>query len=83
MIAQHVAGLGHTERSAVCGEQLLRACEARARQQKVRRLYALTTRAEHWFLEQGFKPAAPAALPEERQALYNWKRGSKVFMKRI
>jgi hypothetical protein len=23
------------------------------------------------------------ALPERRQALYNWRRGSKVFLKRI
>jgi len=65
------------------GERLLQACEARAKKQRIRRLFALTTRAEHWFLEQGFRPAAPAALPEARQALYNWKRGSKVFLKRI
>jgi amino-acid N-acetyltransferase len=65
------------------GERLLQACEARAKQRKIRRLFALTTRAEHWFLEQGFKPATPEALPQERQALYNWKRGSKVFLKRI
>jgi len=70
-------------RDAGLGEQLLRACEWRARQRRIRRLFALTTRAEHWFLEQGFKPAAPSALPQERQALYNWKRGSKVFLKRI
>jgi amino-acid N-acetyltransferase len=70
-------------RDAGYGELLLRDCEARARQHKIHRLFALTTRAEHWFLEQGFKPASPAALPEERQALYNWKRGSKVFLKRI
>jgi amino-acid N-acetyltransferase len=70
-------------RDAGLGEQLLRACEWRARQQKMRRLFALTTRAEHWFLEQGFRPAAPSTLPQERQALYNWKRGSKVFLKRI
>jgi amino-acid N-acetyltransferase len=70
-------------RDAGYGEQLLRACEGRARQQKIRRLFALTTRAAHWFLEQGFKAADPSALPGERQALYNWKRGSKVFLKRI
>jgi amino-acid N-acetyltransferase len=70
-------------RDAGHGEQLLRACEWRARQQKIRRLFALTTRAEHWFLEQGFKPVAPSALPDARAALYNWKRGSKVFLKRI
>ena len=32
---------------------------------KIRKLFALTTRAEHWFLAQGFKPADPAALPGE------------------
>jgi amino-acid N-acetyltransferase len=70
-------------RDAGHGERLLRACEVRARALKLRRLFALTTRAAHWFLAQGFKPADPSALPGERQALYNWKRGSKVFLKRI
>jgi amino-acid N-acetyltransferase len=70
-------------RDAGHGERLLRACEARAKQLKIRRLFALTTRAEHWFVAQGFKPIEPTALPGERQALYNWKRGSKVFLKRI
>jgi len=70
-------------RDAGHGERLLRACEEFARGRKIRKLFALTTRAEHWFLAQGFKPADPAALPGERQALYNWRRGSKVFLKRI
>jgi amino-acid N-acetyltransferase len=69
-------------RDAGYGERLLRACEERARALRVRRLFALTTRAAHWFLEQGFKPADVAALPARRQVLYNWKRGSKVFVKR-
>ncbi|MDA1116542.1 MAG: amino-acid N-acetyltransferase [Proteobacteria bacterium] len=69
-------------RDAGHGERLLQACEARAKGMKIRKLFALTTRAEHWFLTQGFKAASPAALPGERQALYNWKRGSKVFLKR-
>lgn len=75
-VAPEVRDAGH-------GERLLHACEARARALKIRKLFALTTRAEHWFIAQGFKPAEPAALPGERQALYNWKRGSKVFLKRI
>jgi amino-acid N-acetyltransferase len=70
-------------REAGHGERLLRACEARAHALKIRKLFALTTRAEHWFVEQGFKRAEPSALPGERQTLYNWKRGSKVFFKRI
>jgi amino-acid N-acetyltransferase len=70
-------------RDAGHGERLLRACEERARGLKIRKLFALTTRAEHWFLAQGFKPTDPSALPGERRALYNWRRGSKVFLKRI
>jgi len=70
-------------RDSGAGEELLHACEERARAMKLRRLFALTTRASHWFLEQGFKPGAVGALPEERRQLYNWKRGSKVFLKRI
>ena len=65
------------------GERLLQACEARARAQKIRRLFALTTRAAHWFLAQGFKQADVSALPQRRQSLYNWRRGSKVFLKRV
>ena len=70
-------------RDSGAGEELLQACEARARQMRIRRLFALTTRASHWFLEQGFKPATVAKLPEQRQQLYNWKRGSKVFLKKL
>ena len=70
-------------RDAGHGERLLHACEERAKALKIRRLFALTTRAEHWFLAQGFKPADPNALPGERRALYNWKRGSKVFLKKV
>jgi amino-acid N-acetyltransferase len=70
-------------RDAGFGELLLQACEDRARALRIRRLFALTTRAAHWFLSQGFVAADVAALPTERRTLYNWKRGSKVFLKRI
>lgn len=70
-------------RDAGYGERLLKACEERARRLRLRRVFALTTHAAHWFLEQGFRPADVKALPEQRQALYNWKRGSKVFLKRL
>ena len=70
-------------REAGYGERLLKACEERAKSLKLRRLFALTTHAAHWFLEQGFRAADVDALPERRQALYNWRRGSKVFLKRL
>jgi len=70
-------------RDAGYGEQLLKACEDRAKALKIKRVFALTTRTAHWFLEQGFRATEVAALPPRRQALYNWRRGSKVFLKRI
>jgi amino-acid N-acetyltransferase len=70
-------------RDAGYGERLLKACEERAKGLRLRKLFALTTHAAHWFLEQGFRAADLDALPERRQALYNWRRGSKVFLKRI
>jgi len=70
-------------RDASYGERLLKACEERAKALKLRRLFALTTHAAHWFLEQGFRAGEPSALPSQRQAMYNWRRNSKVFLKRL
>ena len=70
-------------RDAGYGERLLLACQDRAKALKLKKLFALTTHAAHWFLEQGFRPGEVAALPSHRRALYSWRRGSKVFVKRI
>lgn len=75
--------VGEGYRDGGYGERLLKACEERARELRLRRVFALTTHAAHWFLEQGFRAADVAALPSRRQALYNWRRGSKVFLKRL
>lgn len=75
--------VAHEYRDAGYGERLLKACEERAKGLRLRKLFALTTQAAHWFLEQGFRAAGVDALPARRQALYNWRRGSKVFLKRI
>ena len=70
-------------RDAGYGERLLKACEERAKGLRLRKLFALTTQAAHWFLEQGFRAGDLDALPARRKALYNWRRNSKVFLKRI
>ncbi len=75
--------VAHDFRDAGYGERLLKSCEERARGLRIRRLFALTTHAAHWFLEQGFRAADVDALPSRRKALYNWRRGSKVFLKRL
>jgi amino-acid N-acetyltransferase len=75
--------VGNDYRDAGYGERLLKACEERAKSLRLRKVFALTTQAAHWFLEQGFRAADVDALPAQRKELYNWRRGSKVFVKRI
>lgn len=65
------------------GEALLAAVETAAREAGLERLFVLTTRTAHWFLERGFSPAAPEELPTPRKELYNWQRRSKVFVKKL
>ena len=65
------------------GDQLVRHIEARARKQKLKRLFVLTTRTAHWFLERGFAEAGVAELPELKRELYNYQRRSKVFAKAL
>jgi amino-acid N-acetyltransferase len=55
--------------------------EAKARDQGIRRIFALSTQTSHWFLERGFRNAPIDALPMEKQELYNYRRNSKVFIK--
>ena len=47
------------------------------------RLFVLTTQTAHWFRERGFEPTALADLPMEKQALYNYRRNSKVCIKNL
>ena len=64
-------------------DALLRFIERQARAQNLSRLFVLTTRAAHWFRERGFESAEGADLPVRKQALYNWQRRSKVFIKTL
>jgi amino-acid N-acetyltransferase len=70
-------------RNAGAGDRLLRHLEGRARQAGIARLFVLTTRAGHWFVERGFEQRDVTDLPAQRQALYNYQRRSQVFLKRL
>ena len=70
-------------RGGGAGERLLTEIEARARRQKLKRLFVLTTRAEHWFVERGFVEAGIDELPRQKRALYNYQRRSVVLSKRL
>ena len=63
------------------GDLLLAAAENGGKKAGFRRLFVLTTRTEHWFEERGFVDSSPDQLPQRKQALYNYKRKSKVLEK--
>ena len=63
------------------GDQLRKHIEARAKKLKLKKLFVLTTRTAHWFIERGFVESDVTALPEAKRELYNYQRRSKVFIK--
>jgi amino-acid N-acetyltransferase len=65
------------------GDQLRRHIEARAKVMKLKRLYVLTTRTAHWFVERGYTEVGLDALPQARRELYNYQRRSKVLVKSL
>jgi len=70
-------------RDAGVGERLLEFIEEEARQRRFLRLFVLTTRTAHWFIERGFAEARVDDLPTKKQAFYNLQRNSKVLTKSL
>jgi amino-acid N-acetyltransferase len=56
-------------RNGGAGERLLHSVEAAARRRKFERLFVLTTRTAHWFVEQGFREVPMTELPEARKQM--------------
>ncbi len=65
------------------GEQLMKRIERRARKLGIKRLFVLTTRTEHWFVERGFKLGKVDDLPANKRDMYNYQRRSKVLFKTL
>jgi len=65
------------------GERLLEAMEQRARRLRLKKLFVLTTRAEHWFVEHGFAETDVDELPAQKREMYNYQRRSVVLTKRL
>ena len=53
------------------------------RQARIKRLFVLTTRTAHWFIEHGFVETSLEDLPEAKQTSYNFQRQSKIFVKKL
>ena len=65
------------------GEAILNHMIAVAKSQGIKKLFVLTTRTAHWFIERGFVESDVSALPAQKKSLYNYQRKSKVFVRKI
>lgn len=65
------------------GEQLMERIFRRAKKAGIKRLFVLTTRTEHWFVERGFKLCKVDDLPAEKKEMYNYQRRSKVLFRTL
>jgi amino-acid N-acetyltransferase len=65
------------------GDQMLTYMENLARQRGIKKLFVLTTQTAHWFRERGFEPASLTELPDTRQACYNERRNSQIYIKML
>ncbi len=86
--AEHVAELAclaiHKDyQSEKRGEYLLQLIERQAHLNGIKKLFVLTTKTAHWFIERGFTAASLEDLPLNKQNMYNLQRRSKVFCKPI
>lgn len=63
------------------GDSLLSILERDAKNKQLTKLIVLTSKTAHWFIERGFLAAELDDLPVKRQAMYNYQRRSKVFIK--
>lgn len=65
------------------GSRLLDHITVLAQSLGIKSLFVLTTQAPDWFRERGFEPVSVDALPENRQALYNYQRNSLILRKTL
>ena len=65
------------------GEAILNHMIDIAKTQGLKKLFVLTTRTAHWFIERGFVESDVSALPAQKKSLYNYQRKSKVFVRKI
>lgn len=65
------------------GQLILEQIENNAKKSGITRLFVLTTKSPHWFMERGFSETEIESLPERKKQLYNYRRNAKVFIKNI
>ncbi len=65
------------------GDKLLKQISKVAKEKQLNQLLVLTTQSVDWFKERGFGLGEIGDLPEQKKALYNFQRNSKILIKKI
>lgn len=65
------------------GNLLLKMLENEAKKKNIHKIFVLTAKTAHWFVERGFVEATLKELPMDKQNMYNFQRKSKVFIKQL
>ena len=63
------------------GQKILEQIEKNARKLGASKLFVLTTKTPHWFVERGFVASNVNELPAKKKSLYNYQRNSMIFTK--
>jgi len=63
------------------GDRLLDYVYRKAKQLGLKKLFVLSTKTMHWFIERGFLSSDLDSLPDPLKALYNPERNSKILCK--
>lgn len=63
------------------GDRLLKHISQKGLKENLKQLLVLTTQSTDWFKERGFVTGVIDDLPEQKKALYNFQRNSKILIK--
>jgi amino-acid N-acetyltransferase len=65
------------------GDILINKIEELAEEKGIKRLFVLTTKSAHFFLEKGFVPGEVSELPKAKREHYNYQRMSKILFRNV
>jgi amino-acid N-acetyltransferase len=74
-----IAALASDAAQAGMGDRIVRYFIEKAKDRKLRRVFALTTKTQDWFELHGFTETTVDSLPAAKRRLYNTERKSKIF----
>ena len=63
------------------GNRILKHLELKAWSLNLNSVFVLTTKALHWFRENGYRKSTTQELPINKQKTYNYQRNSRVYIK--